>query len=245
MSTKRIISVVPSQTELLYDLGLNEEVVGITKFCIHPHEWYKSKKRIGGTKNLNIDLIHSLQPDLIIANKEENTKEQIEELQKQYPVYLSDIYNLDDALNMIKDIGKLVNKVAESESIVQSIQIAKSNATFTKTNLKTLYLIWKDPYMVAGKTTFIDSMLTEAGFNNCVDKSRYPILSMNDITELNPEVILLSSEPYPFKQKHIDEFQNILPSCKLFLVDGELFSWYGSRLCQSFEYFSKLNAQLV
>ena len=245
MSAKRIISVVPSQTELLYDLGLNEEVIGITKFCIHPNEWYKTKKRIGGTKNLNIDLIHSLQPDLILANKEENTKEQIEELQKHYPVYVSDIYNLDDAYTMIKDIGNLVNKVAESESIIKKILSAKQNAEIVKYNLKALYLIWKRPYMAAGQSTFIHSMLSEAGYMNCLEQQRYPVLTVEEICELNPEIIFLSSEPYPFKQKDIDELKFNLPHSKICLVDGELFSWYGSRLCQSFEYFSKLNAQLV
>src|ERR1700741_3198050 len=93
---QRIISLVPSQTELLFDLGLDKEVVGITKFCVHPPEWFQTKTRVGGTKQLKIDLIKQLQPDLIIANKEENVKEQIEELEKHFPVWISDVNNLED-----------------------------------------------------------------------------------------------------------------------------------------------------
>ena len=107
---KRIISVVPSQTELLFDIGLDEEVIGITKFCVHPEQWFRTKKRVGGTKQLNIDIINSLKPDLIIANKEENTREEISLLQSKYHVWTSDIGHLNDALCMIYDIGSITVK---------------------------------------------------------------------------------------------------------------------------------------
>src|SRR5689334_18071707 len=108
---RRIISLVPSQTELLYDLGLSDEVVGITKFCVHPEEWFRNKPRVGGTKQLNMDIIHHLQPDLVIANKEENVREQVEELASHYPVWVSDINNPDDAYWMMKELGSITGKI--------------------------------------------------------------------------------------------------------------------------------------
>lgn len=241
---QRIISVVPSQTELLYDLGLRDEVIGITKFCIHPNEWFRSKTRVGGTKNLHIDRIHTLQPDLILANKEENTKAQIEELQHQYPVYVSDINDIPSALRMISDIGELVHKQNQAEEIISAIEHERKQTPIRENPLSTIYLIWQDPYMAAGNDTFINDMLREAGFNNCMLQARYPILSDIELQNMKPELILLSSEPFPFKQKHIDALSRLCPNAQIRLVDGELFSWYGSRMSQSFKYFSGLNEDL-
>ncbi len=241
----RIISVVPSQTELLFDLGLDEEVIGITKFCIHPTEWFRSKTRVGGTKNLNLDRIDELQPTLIIANKEENDQHQIEVLAQKYPVWISDIQTLDDALEMIKKVGLLVNKEARANVLIDSIWANRKLQQIKKTNLSVLYLIWYNPVMVAGTDTFIHNMIEEAGFQNIVTITRYPVLTNEEIKALNPDVVFLSSEPFPFKEKHIQEMQLILPNANVKLVDGELFSWYGSRILKSFEYFRALNEELV
>ena len=241
---QRIISVVPSQTELLYDLGLRDEVIGITKFCIHPNEWFRSKTRVGGTKNLHIDRIHALQPDLILANKEENTKAQIEELQHHYPVYVSDINDIPSALRMISDIGALVHKKNQAEEIISAIEHERKQTPIRENPLSTIYLIWQDPYMAAGNDTFINDMLREAGFKNCMLQARYPILSAIELQNMNPALILLSSEPFPFKQKHIDALSRLCPNAQIRLVDGELFSWYGSRMSQSFKYFSALHEDL-
>ena len=232
---KRIISVVPSQTELLYDLGLDKEVIGITKFCIHPETWFRTKTRVGGTKQLNVQLIHELQPDLIVANKEENLRDQVEELANEFPVWISDIKNLQDAYDMIKSIGKLVGRPQSSNNLIESI---KSN--FQKylpgEDLRPVvsnaaYLIWKDPYMTIGGDTFISDMMKVCGMKNMFEKEkRYPEITINDLSNGNCELLLLSSEPYPFKQKHLQELQLQLPSAKILLVDGEMFSWYGSRL---------------
>ena len=119
---KRIVSLVPSQTELLFDLGLNDKVVGITKFCVHPEGWYRTKKRIGGTKQLHIDEIKELTPDLIIANKEENVRDQIEELAKDFPVWISDVNNLDSASSMITGIGEITSRKPQAKDIIHQIQ---------------------------------------------------------------------------------------------------------------------------
>lgn len=237
---KRIISLVPSQSELLWDLGLREELVGITKFCIHPQEMFVTIDRVGGTKTLNIEKIRALKSDLIIGNKEENEQSQILELQKEFTVWMSDIYNLQDALMMIRSVGALVNRVEEAEKLKLSIATSFLNLKTTKKTV--LYLIWKDPYMAAGKATFISDMLNRIGLENKISDvhARYPELNIEDIKALNPELILLSSEPYPFKSNHIKELQSILPDSKIILVDGELFSWYGSRLQTSVAYFNEL-----
>ncbi len=241
---KRIISVVPSQTELLFYLGLNEEIVGITKFCIHPADKFKSTAKIGGTKQLDIAKIEALKPDLIIANKEENERGQIEELMAFCPVWISDISNLADAIDMIERVGALVDKEIEADGLSKAIDQQFSNLAIQQTNLRTAYFIWRKPYMVAGKNTFIDSMLQKCGLTNAFNTDRYPEIDADTLIKVNPDVILLSSEPYPFKEKHIAEFTALLPSAIIKIVDGELFSWYGSRLLHAPPYFEKLSDEL-
>ncbi len=238
---KRIISLVPSQTELLDYLGLEQETVGITKFCVHPDEWIKTKTKVGGTKSINKQIIDQLQPDLIIANKEENVKEQVEELAKDHPVWVTDVNNLNDALQMITDIGVLTCKTNEASELTASIKNKFSELKTANHQLHTVYLIWKDPYMTIGGDTFINDMLNKCGFQNVfADKLRYPEITTVELQITNCQLLLLSSEPYPFKQKHIDELQTHLPHCKILLVDGEMFSWYGSRLLKAVQYFKNL-----
>ncbi len=247
---RRIISLVPSQTELLFDLGLDEEVVGITKFCIHPAEWFYTKTRIGGTKKLHIDIIHQLKPDLIIANKEENVKEQVEELAHHYPVWISDITTLDDAYQMIEQIGLLTGTIEKARFLLTKIKLEFSKLESVGKKAKTAYLIWNDPYMTAGSDTFIHSMLEAAGFENVFKTSqRYPEITIDDLIKKGCQLILLSSEPFPFKQKHIDEIKQKLIDAglmqtKIMLVDGEMFSWYGSRLQYAPGYFKRLIHQV-
>ena len=242
---KRIVSLVPSQTELLFDLGLDAETIGITKFCVHPPGWFKTKERVGGTKTVNMDKVHQLKPDLIIANKEENVKEQIEELAKDCPVWLTDVNNFDDALKMIADIGTLTGKSAATTAIINNISKGFKSIPKIEKPVKTAYLIWRKPYMTIGGDTFINDMLLQCGFENIfADKTRYPEIKSGDLQTANCQLLLLSSEPYPFKQKHIDELSSQLPNTKIILADGEFFSWYGSRMLQSPAYFKQLIAQI-
>jgi len=242
---KRIVSVVPSQTELLFDLGLSNEILGITKFCIHPKEICKTKAIVGGTKNLNIEKIISLQPDLIIANKEENVKEQIELLSEKIPVWLTDVNNYDEALQMIADLGKITQTSEKANSIKQSIDEQLSAPIFNKKR-KSVYLIWKSPFMTIGGDTFIDSMMHKAGFENTFHHlTRYPEIEIENIAKSDCEFVLLSSEPYPFAQKHVDEMQASLPNKKIIIVDGEMFSWYGSRMLKSATYFKEISTSFL
>ncbi|MBT1702125.1 ABC transporter substrate-binding protein [Chryseosolibacter indicus] len=238
---QRIISLVPSQTELLHDLGLNEEVIGITKFCIHPVGWLKTKTIIGGTKNFWFDVIGELNPNLIIGNKEENYIEGIQELSKKYPVWMSDIKNLSEALAMINSIGNLVGRSESADALIQQI-----NSSFTSVkkmlSKRVLYLIWRNPWMAAASETFIHDMLLRLGLVNCLQsEQRYPVLSSEDITSLDPDIIMLSSEPFPFQEKHIGEIESLCPTAKVILIDGEMFSWYGSRLKLAPAYFNSLS----
>lgn len=248
---KRIISLVPSQTELLFDLGLNDEVIGITKFCIHPEEWFRTKTKIGGTKKIDFEKIKQLQPDLIIGNKEENEQEQIEELYKHYNVWMSDIYCLKDSFEMLTRLGAMLGKYNESINLKIKIEYLFNNfnsGNSLSERKKVAYLIWKKPYMVAGRNTFINDMLIRCGFDNVFateNLSRYPDVSIEEIVEANPEVIILSSEPFPFKEENIIELKAICPKANVIIADGEMFSWYGSRLLQAPAYFTKLIQQLM
>lgn len=238
---KRIISVVPSQTELLYDLGLDEEVIGITKFCIHPDNWFRNKTRIGGTKNLNIDKILSLSPDLIIANKEENTQEQIEALAAYAPVWISNIGNLDEALEMIISVGAISSRTDAANLIAKNIKAGIENLKAASTAKRVAYLIWREPWMTAGGDTFISDIIERMGWVNVFkEQQRYPEITSQIMAESKPDTVLLSSEPYPFKEKHIAEVQVVLPKSEIKLVDGEMFSWYGSRLVKAVDYLQSL-----
>jgi ABC-type Fe3+-hydroxamate transport system substrate-binding protein len=236
---KRIVSLVPSQTEFLHAIGCADELIGLTKFCIHPKEWHQTKIRVGGTKNLNLETIRKLQPDLIIGNKEENSKEDIEILQQQFPVYMSDIYTLSDALKMMEDLGVLTCKSSLANQIADQVRIDFQNLPQFKK--KIVYLIWQDPLMAVGPNTFIGEMLRLAGFENVISDAniRYIELLDEDLKKLNPEIILLSSEPFPFTPEHClnyhEKFQ--IPSC---MVDGEMFSWYGSRMLLFKDYLNNL-----
>lgn len=241
---KRIISLVPSQTELLFDLGLNEEIIGVTKFCVHPMDRVALKTIIGGTKKFRFEAINDLKPDLILGNKEENYQSGIEQLRQNYPVWMSDIKTLDDAFNMIVTVGRIVGKFQNSLQLVQSINEGFISLPIVNRPRSVLYLIWQEPYMVVGGDTFINHLLEKAGYINLTKNlSRYPVLSDREIEALNPDLIFLSSEPFPFRERHCKEFCMKFPNSKVSLVDGEMFSWYGSRLRLAPTYFRDLLLQ--
>ncbi|MGB8374309.1 MAG: helical backbone metal receptor [Salegentibacter sp.] len=238
---ERIVSLVPSQTELLVDLGLEENLVGITKFCVHPPELKKIKKIVGGTKEVHFDKIAALNPNIILCNKEENTKEMVKRLEKIAPVHVSDVVNLEDAFGLMRQYGKLFRKEPLAETVVSSIQ--KKVKTLkqqlqNKQKTRVAYVIWKKPLMVAGRNTFINSLLELNNLENVFGEERYPVTSLEDLRNRQPEVVLLSTEPFPFQEKHIKDFSDL--DVQVEIVDGEYFSWYGSRLLKAMEYFKKL-----
>lgn len=247
---QRIVSLVPSQTELLFDLGLTETVVGVTRYCAHPHFKTQGKTSVGGTKNPDLGLIRQLRPDLILGNKEENRQEDIETLAQQFPVWVSDIGSLPDATAMIREVGRLVQNETSADWLAGRIEDrfeALAAEVLSQTSRrKAAYLIWRKPWMVAGGGTFIDDMLRRAGLDNVfANQPRYPECSPESLLASRPEVILLSSEPYPFKETHLAEMKVLFPNAQLVLVNGELFSWYGSRLLRTPAYLRSLVASLL
>jgi len=236
---KRIVSLVPSQTEFLAYLGCDEEVVGITKFCIHPNDWFRSKMRVGGTKKVDFKKIEALNPDLIIANKEENSQADIERLAKKYTVYISDIFHPTDAFEMMQDLGVLLNKTEQVNKLVTHLK--EDLLSLPKMTGSVLYFIWKNPYMVAGKNTYINSILASLGLENALkdEAGRYPAITLEEMVKINPTHIFLSSEPYPFNEADI-AFLTDTVGAKVQVVDGEIFSWYGSRMLAMKAYFQKL-----
>ena len=241
-NAQRIISLVPSQTELLYDLGLGERVVGITKFCVHPESWFKTKHRIGGTKKVDFAKVRALKPDLIIGNKEENERHDIEALEREFPVWMSDVRDLTGALDMMERVGLLVSEPERAADLSQRVVQSFDGLRPLQEPLTVAYFIWRAPFMVAGHGTFINDMLRRCGLVNVFDEddARYPEISPRDLAEADPDIILLSSEPYPFKEQHMAELNMICPGTPVRMVDGEMFSWYGSRLLRSPGYFNGL-----
>lgn len=239
---QRIISLVPSQTELLHDLGLGTRVVGITKFCTRPEEWFRTKPRVGGTKQVNIGKVRALLPDLIIGNKEENARTDIETLEKEFPVWMSDINDLDGALAMIGQVGGMTGTAEKAGVIAAEIATRFAHLQTGTHGYRVAYLIWRTPWMVAGPGTYIDDMLRRCGFSNAFAHrpERYPLATPAELAAADPDIVLLSSEPYPFDQRHIPEMNLLLPGTPVHLVDGEPFSWYGSRLLHAPGYFRSL-----
>jgi ABC-type Fe3+-hydroxamate transport system substrate-binding protein len=230
---RRIVSLVPSQTELLADLGLGDRVIGITKFCVHPAAWYREKSRIGGTKTADLNKIKALRPDLVIANKEENVRDQIEAIRGMSAVFTTDVNNYAQALDMIRDLGIITGTSDKASVIISRVREQMEAMTGFSERRTCAYLIWNDPMMVAGHDNFISDMLRLAGFDNVFAlsvKSRYPEIQITDLAERSPEVIFLSSEPYPFRDKHLTYFKQHCPGSQVVFADGEMFSWYGSRL---------------
>ncbi len=235
MAVQKIVSLVPSLTELLIDLGISDKLVGRTRFCIHPANEVAQSPIIGGTKNPNIEKIISLEPDYILANKEENRQEDIEELQKHCNVHLTDINTISDALSAITEIGKKLGVEEAAHQIIRDINLVLSQKPSFE-SLKTAYFIWREPWMVAGSQTYIHDVMREWNLENLFDEqSRYPEVDLDASKKSEPDIILLSSEPYPFKEKHISEINRYFPSAKIELINGEWFSWYGSGMVQSFK----------
>lgn len=244
----RIVCLVPSLTELLVDLGLETSIVGVTKFCVHPTHLRKSKTIVGGTKNVHFDKIRELKPDIILCNKEENTKDIVKKCQEIAVVHVSDIATLQDTLDLILQYGTIFSCTEKATILVKNIRTEFRKFELFIANKETLnvaYFIWKNPWMAAGNGTFINQMLTINKFKNIfINKERYPEVDIHQLDK-NVELILLSSEPYPFKEKDFISFTNKNKELQIQLVNGEYFSWYGSRLLKAFDYFKTLRESLA
>lgn len=237
---KRIVSLCPGITDTLFALDLEAEIVGRTRFCIHPKGKVENVPAIAGTKDIKLEAILNVQPDLIIVEKEENTKEIVEELEKHFPVYVAEVQSVDDAFRMIEDMGSLTDRNEEAERLINNIQ--KQFESLPKAARKRVaYVIWRKPYMVVGKDTYINSLLEKMGFINPFVEadSRYPAVTVEGFKDAELDYVLLASEPFPFKEKHVKEFLDMMPDTEPILVDGEMF-WYGPRMLEAPRYFQRL-----
>lgn len=243
---QRIISLCPSQTATLFHLGLGARIVGRTNFCLHPQPEIDGITRVGGTKKLRFEAVAALEPDLIIAEKEENTPEMVAALAANYPVYVTEVQHLSAALRMIRDLGEITGKLAEGQALAKAVAASLAGLKPLQPGCKCAYLIWRKPWMAAGQDTFIEAMLQLCGLQNIALQweGRYPEFDLTALVQAKPDVILLSSEPFPFATSHCEEIQAALPQAKVKLVDGEMFSWYGSHLLQSAKYLQDLLSNL-
>lgn len=234
----RIISLVPSLTELLFYFGLDDRLAGRTRFCIHPAEKVEKVPIIGGTKNPRLEKIREADPDFILANREENRKEDIEELRQHFHVHLTDIATIEDALISIHQLGNIFEREEKSRELTSGV----TNLLELRPEeepLRTAYLIWRDPWMTVGSDTYIHDVMDHWRLDNVFDDSRrYPKITLESIQQRDPDLLLLSSEPYPFTQKHVKEVKEHLPDTRILTVEGEWFSWYGARMLEAFD---KLN----
>ncbi|MCG7345601.1 helical backbone metal receptor [Sporosarcina sp. ACRSL] len=236
---KRIVSLCPGITDTLLALDLDNEIVGRTRFCIHPKDKVNNIVTVAGTKDIKMESIQHVQPDLIIAEKEENTKEIVEELEKHFPVYVAEVQSVDDAFRMIEDMGNLTDRSEAAGILLNSIR-QQFEGLPTYPGKRIGYVIWRKPYMVVGKNTYINSLLEKMGFINpfIETDSRYPVVTANEFRKAKLDYVLLASEPFPFKEKHFNEFLGMMPNAQPILVDGEMF-WYGPRMLEAADYFQQ------
>ncbi|HEX6595019.1 MAG TPA: helical backbone metal receptor [Bacillota bacterium] len=234
---KRIISLSPAITETMYHLQLHDEIVGRTRFCIYPKDHVNDAVKVGGTKDIKLEAIDQLKPDIIIAEKEENTKEIIKTLEKHYPVYVFEIQTIDDALHMIQDLGRLTDRETLAADLTSEI-VTQFQTLPEVDHVRVAYVIWRNPYMVVGKDTYIQSVLDKMGFINPFTSftGRYPLVSEEDFQKAELDYVFLATEPYRFQAKHFEEFSNMMPHVQPLLVDGEMF-WYGAKMIKAATYF--------
>lgn len=239
---------MPSQTELLVDLGLREQVKGVTKFCVHPEDLRAEKMIVGGTKKVNYQRIRDLEPDLVLCNKEENTPEIVRKLEKIAPVHVSDVVTIDDTLDLISDYGRIFSVSRAAQEISSEIQRNRNDFRVYISKIppkKVAYFIWKNPWMVVGRDSFINHLLELNNFKNVFSDSpsRYPEVDLELFLQQEIDYIFLSTEPFPFNGRHKSDFSELASHGSVHIVDGEFFSWYGSRLIKAFEYFRKLHEE--
>lgn len=236
---------MPSITELVCELGLAGELVGRTGFCIHPKDVVKPIPKVGGTKSVNLRKIRTLAPSHVIVNVDENTRETADALAEFVPnvVVTHPLAPLDN-LALYRQLGNAFGKQREAETLCARFEFAYKDVLKEKfRERKILYLIWKDPWMTVSRDTYVSRTLQLFGMHTLPDKSekRYPELESLAIP--GTEMILLSTEPYRFREKHRHELQTALRK-PVHLIDGEMTSWYGSRAIEGLRYLANFCAAL-
>lgn len=232
----RIVSICPAITSTIIELGAGDTLVGRTEYCIFPENTVEKIPIVGGTKQVDFEQIRVLAPDLILAEKEENTKVIVQTLAKEFPVFVFEVQSLAQNERFIKDLGLLVNEEQKAQQMIANLQQA-FKAFPNLEGMRVAYMIWQEPFMVVGHDTFINSILNGMGLVNPFinQKSRYPIIQFAQLADAKLDYLLLASEPYAFTSEHRRHFQQLLPKTKVLNVDGEMF-WYGSQSVPGYGY---------
>ncbi len=230
-------------------MGLEKNIVGITQFCKHPFQLKSTKTIVGGTKNVGVELIKSLNPDFILCSKEENTEEIVSELEVLAPVFVADVTSIETNIDLINRLGKLLYCQTNACNLIDKIKFQLADfKLFTRylPRKKVAYFIWKNPWMAAGGNTYINEVLKLNNFINVYEnKDRYPTVDLNLIRkEGNPKIIFLPTEPYAFSDEDAFEIGRHSNHSNTIFIEGEYFSWYGSRLLKALPYFKKMHALL-
>ncbi len=249
---RRIVSLVPSLTESLFALGLGDRVVGVTDYCVHPEEALRALPRVGGTKNPDLEAIRALRPDLVLANREENTERAVRRLRRSgVRVYVTDVRSVGDALRTLEALCALGAPPQAREGVLGPLRRAVGRAAAARGGRPPRFFcpIWRDPWMAVGADTYASDLLTLAGGRNAFAARRdrrYPKLTLDEVVEAAPEVVLLPDEPYAFGDADVAELAALdVPAARdgrIHRVDGQLLTWYGPRLAAALESFRSLFA---
>jgi ABC-type Fe3+-hydroxamate transport system substrate-binding protein len=237
--TARIVSLVPSVTELLCDLGLAGQLVGRTGFCIHPREVVRAIPKVGGTKDVDVGGIRSLAPTHVVVNVDENRRETVEEIAAFVPsiVVTHPLGPLDNP-GLYRLLGGIFERVAEAEALCGRFEDAYRALAAVEHDVESvLYLIWREPWMTVSRDTYISRMLALVGWETfpAVSDVRYPEVDLREAAA-SVDRVLLSSEPFRFRAKHLPEVAELAPAARVALIDGEMTSWYGSRAIAGLRY---------
>jgi ABC-type Fe3+-hydroxamate transport system substrate-binding protein len=245
---RRVVSLVPSVTETLFALGCGDRVAGRTTFCVHPADQVRAVPVVGGTKDPDVARIRELAPDLVLANREENRREDVEAMGRAgLRVHVSYPRDLASLASYLDALGALLGAEDQASATVEAIERARRSHRRPDRPARALYLIWREPWMAAGKDTFVDAMLAECGFENvAAGEGRYPAIDLSAYRDAGLDGVLLSSEPFPFGERHRAEVaaRAGLPLARVQLVSGEAFSWFGCRTAGAFDEAARVLAAL-
>lgn len=239
----KIVSLVPSLTKTICDLGLRDQIAGITNFCVDPPDLYRQVQRVGGTKDPNLALLTQIAPTHVLANEEENRAVDLDYIKSRFNTLVTFPKSPQDVPQLLSSMGKFLGKACEAQRLAKRVQesmdTAKVNCTLSQ-NLgrRFIYLIWRDPWMAAGRDTYISRFLELLGFHNVVDlPGRYPIVDHKILSSEMVDVVFLSSEPWPFRRRDADFLRKDLGHmcAKLRWIDGKALSWYGTTTLEALE----------
>jgi iron complex transport system substrate-binding protein len=244
----RIVSLCPSLTELVFDLGRGDDLVGLTEYCVHPAEGVAAVEKVGGTKNPDVARVVALGPDLVLMNEEENRREDHEALVAAgVRVHTSMPRTALETAEMVRSIGAALGREPEADAIAADIArrtaLVQADAA-GREPVRFAYLVWRRPWMSVSADTFASSLLAQAGGENVFGErpERYPEVTLEELRAARPDLVLLCTEPYPFQEKHVAEVAEAcgLDPARVRIADGEYLSWHGSRTPDGIDHAASL-----